>query len=548
MFGTRRVWLFVVAIGALSALGAWAYHHTAAVLHLDQTVPVTLRGTIPLRAALAQDVQVGIGSEISARVRLGELAVPIDETLSVPLDFTVTAPVDTRMQVDDAIDVSLRVPIDTVLTEHEIDLSQIEVPIDTDIFVDDSVLIDTTIPIETEVTTTLGLKVPVKARSRSRRACRSSRRCTCATASSSASPTCASRSTSPFRSKRSPDQAGAARRGRGARADQAARKHPDPAHDAPGGPGRGACYRTAGRPNARAPERRAGRERNDRAGRAGSISRQFAFHLKTLRSSAVEARRSPPCATRNSMPATSMRAALLAALLLTPLVAKAEVIETPIHSNIDLKPGETRTYSFEAGAALELGWKATQATPCTTDCVRVTDSAPAHHTFATRFGGTMRYEPVDGRVTLTYANESKQFVTITIYSVTRTCNAASCAFVKESKKGNRSISSSVRSSPSPRARTVRLLRSHRRDRRRQTLHRQAPVVDDQSQLSGHQLFQNHSAVHRQEDAARGLQPIHPPRNARRRRERPGRDEAHRLRSQRHELRNVGEQHLQVING
>jgi hypothetical protein len=119
------VWTALVAVGALLAFGAWAYHHAGAVLHLDQTVPVTLRGTIPLRATLAQDVQVGIGSEVSARVRLGELAVPIHETLSVPLDFTVTAPVDTRMQVDDAIDVSLRVPIENVLTEREIDLSQI---------------------------------------------------------------------------------------------------------------------------------------------------------------------------------------------------------------------------------------------------------------------------------------------------------------------------------------------------------------------------------------------------------------------------------------
>jgi hypothetical protein len=39
------------------------------VLHLDQTVPVTLRGPIPLRASLAQDLQVAIGSDISARVR-----------------------------------------------------------------------------------------------------------------------------------------------------------------------------------------------------------------------------------------------------------------------------------------------------------------------------------------------------------------------------------------------------------------------------------------------------------------------------------------------
>jgi hypothetical protein len=56
MLGLRRIWVLAVAITALVLAGAWAYHHAGAVLHLDQTVPVTLRGTIPLRAALAQDV------------------------------------------------------------------------------------------------------------------------------------------------------------------------------------------------------------------------------------------------------------------------------------------------------------------------------------------------------------------------------------------------------------------------------------------------------------------------------------------------------------
>jgi hypothetical protein len=136
------------------------------------------------------------------------------------------------------------------------------------------------------------------------------------------------------------------------------------------------------------------------------------------------------------MPATSMRAALLVGLLLVPLVAKADVTEEPIHSNIDLKPGATRTFTFESAGALELGWKATQAAPCTTDCIRVTDAAPAHNTFATKLGGAMKYEPVDGKITLTYANESKyQLVTITIYRVKRTCDAASCAFVKGKEEG-----------------------------------------------------------------------------------------------------------------
>ena len=55
-------------------------------------------------------------------------------------------------------------PIDTVLTERELDLSHLTVPIDTDMFVDDAIDLDTVLPIDTEITTTLGIKVPVKAR------------------------------------------------------------------------------------------------------------------------------------------------------------------------------------------------------------------------------------------------------------------------------------------------------------------------------------------------------------------------------------------------
>jgi hypothetical protein len=160
--GLSAALLSVLLLLALGAGGTWAYHHLGAVLHLDQTLPVTLRGTLPVRAALSQDVQVGLDSEISARVRLGTLNIPIHESISVPLDFTVKAPIDTHMAVDDVVVVSMRVPVDMVLTERELDLSQLEVPIDTDVFVDDSFLIDTKIPIETEVTTTLGIKVPVK--------------------------------------------------------------------------------------------------------------------------------------------------------------------------------------------------------------------------------------------------------------------------------------------------------------------------------------------------------------------------------------------------
>jgi hypothetical protein len=131
-----------------------------------------------------------------------------------------------------------------------------------------------------------------------------------------------------------------------------------------------------------------------------------------------------------------MRTATILTLLLVPTLASAEITELPVHAKVELKPGESRTFTFESKEPLELGWKAIQAQPCTTDCIEVTDTAPPHHAFATKLGGRMEYKPVAGKVTLTYANKSTQPVTITIYRVKRTCESESCAFTKGKEAGH----------------------------------------------------------------------------------------------------------------
>ena len=71
-------------------------------------------------------------------------------------------PLDAKVSVD-PIDLALDVPIDTVLTERELDLSQLSIPIDTDVMVDDVIDVQVVVPLDSEVKTALGITVPVKA-------------------------------------------------------------------------------------------------------------------------------------------------------------------------------------------------------------------------------------------------------------------------------------------------------------------------------------------------------------------------------------------------
>ena len=148
--------------GIVMALGAVHYYGPALVLRIDEDVTVALRGRIPFRAAIDQQVDVRMADEIAANVTLGRLAIPLDTTFQVPLDFVLEVPLDTEVALDDVLDLSARVAIDTVLTERELDLGKLEIPIDADVYVDDTIAIDIVLPVDTEVTTVLGVKVPVK--------------------------------------------------------------------------------------------------------------------------------------------------------------------------------------------------------------------------------------------------------------------------------------------------------------------------------------------------------------------------------------------------
>jgi hypothetical protein len=163
---TTVTWIlasFAVVAGLTGAL-AFSREHFGLRVRIPGEVGVAMRGALPFHATLDQPIEVGIDKEFAAKVNLGTLRVELDEMLEVPLDMKLEVPIDSDLRIDQSLDLRLTVPIDTVLTERELDLSQLTVPIDTDVFIDDVIDLDTVLPIDTHVTTTLGVSVPVKAR------------------------------------------------------------------------------------------------------------------------------------------------------------------------------------------------------------------------------------------------------------------------------------------------------------------------------------------------------------------------------------------------
>jgi hypothetical protein len=159
-----RKWIgaAVLAVLAFAAGCAWLGAHWAVRVQFDQDVPVTLRGSVPLHTTIERPIEVSINKEIEAKVNLGAFSIDLDERVEIPLHMNVQVPIDSEMRIDQPLDLALDVPIDTVLTEKELDLNQLSIPIDQHVFIDDTLDIDVVVPIDTTVTTTLGMRVPVK--------------------------------------------------------------------------------------------------------------------------------------------------------------------------------------------------------------------------------------------------------------------------------------------------------------------------------------------------------------------------------------------------
>lgn len=149
----------------LSAGGlALSLHYFQLRLTLPDELGVEVGRDLPVRTAIEKPIEVSVDERLSANVRLSHLSIPIDETMEFPLRMQIDIPIDTEIDIDQKIDVATVVPIELVLTEKELDLSQLMVPIDTEIFVQDEIDVDTVVPIDTKIETTMGIMVPVKAR------------------------------------------------------------------------------------------------------------------------------------------------------------------------------------------------------------------------------------------------------------------------------------------------------------------------------------------------------------------------------------------------
>ena len=128
---------------------------------------------------------------------------------------------------------------------------------------------------------------------------------------------------------------------------------------------------------------------------------------------------------------------ILGLLIIGVGVAHATVRHVPIKSGVVLRPGEAYTTQVETAKPVEIGWKAVQAKACTTNCVEATQvGGNSRFAFATQFGGSKSYDPADGKVVIEYKNVSQEPVTIDVFRLVRVCDAASCQFVDNTKKGH----------------------------------------------------------------------------------------------------------------
>ena len=119
-------------------------------------------------------------------------------------------------------------------------------------------------------------------------------------------------------------------------------------------------------------------------------------------------------------------------LALWASAARAAVVHVPVKSNLVLQPGEAYTVTLAATAPEEIGWATVQAKPCTTPCVQAVDiTGGVNYTIALPLGGSMKYTPVAGKITIEYKNMSTEPVTINVYRVHRTCEAEACKFLDD---------------------------------------------------------------------------------------------------------------------
>jgi hypothetical protein len=121
----RRVRLALVGLGLAGLLCAVhaLSHRYEIVLRVQGEVPFEIRGTLPLKTRIDQQIDVTIAGDTRAAVQLGRVEIPLDETLETPLDLSLKVPIDSTVEIDQPITIRATVPVHYVLTETELDLA-----------------------------------------------------------------------------------------------------------------------------------------------------------------------------------------------------------------------------------------------------------------------------------------------------------------------------------------------------------------------------------------------------------------------------------------
>ena len=130
-----------------------------------------------------------------------------------------------------------------------------------------------------------------------------------------------------------------------------------------------------------------------------------------------------------------MRPLILSGLICWAGLVYGAVIHIPIKSSVVLKPNQAHSITIDATEPTEIGWKAVQSPPCTTNCVQATDVTGGNDAIATALGAAKKYTPAAGKISIEYKNISREPVTIDVYRVQRTCDAEACKFLEEGQKG-----------------------------------------------------------------------------------------------------------------
>src|SRR5688500_1693688 len=100
----------LAVLGLIATAGAWALAHMGLRIELDDRVLVGIEGRVPFRARIERPLQITVSEALTAKVKLEQLAIPLDEVMQIPIKLDLEVPIDTEITVNQDLDLALTVP------------------------------------------------------------------------------------------------------------------------------------------------------------------------------------------------------------------------------------------------------------------------------------------------------------------------------------------------------------------------------------------------------------------------------------------------------